>query len=108
MDPYFILIARKVYQYFSWSTIDDIKVANSSQDAIDVVLQYLSSEFALKDLGQLHYFLGIEVHKTCDSIHLPRTKYASDLLGRVAMMNCKPNATPLSTSEKLIIGKVNY
>jgi histone deacetylase 1/2 len=55
----------------------------------------------LKDLGELHYFLGIEVHKTNGGILLTQEKYVSDLLKRVGMANCKPVNTPLSTSEKL-------
>jgi histone deacetylase 1/2 len=43
--------------------VDDIIVTRSSDQAITALLQNLSSEFALKDLGDLHYFLGIEVHK---------------------------------------------
>jgi hypothetical protein len=75
--------------------VDEIVVASSSQDGIVAMLRDLSLEFALKDLGQLHYFLRIDVQKTGDGIHLSQTKYASDLLGRVRMMNCKPIATPL-------------
>jgi hypothetical protein len=39
--------------------VDDIIVASSSQEAIDAMLNDLRSNFALKDLGQPHYFLGI-------------------------------------------------
>lgn len=59
-------------------------------------------EFALKDSGRLYYILGIEVNKTQDGILLSQQKYVSDLLMRVGMRNCKPIATPLSTSEKLL------
>jgi hypothetical protein len=41
--------------------VDDIIVASSSQEAVDAMLKDLRSDFALKDLGRLHYFLGIEV-----------------------------------------------
>jgi histone deacetylase 1/2 len=43
--------------------VDDIIVASSSQEAIKALLKDLEREFALKDLGDLHYFLGIEVKK---------------------------------------------
>ena len=43
--------------------VDDIIIASSSQDATSALLKNLRSEFALKDLGELHYFLGIEVKK---------------------------------------------
>jgi hypothetical protein len=41
--------------------VDNIIVASSSQEAVDAMVKDLRSDFALKDLGQLHYFLGIEV-----------------------------------------------
>jgi len=52
-------------------------------------LQDLNKEFALKDVGNLHYFLGIEVNK----IVLTGEKYAKDVLGRVGMTACKPLST---------------
>jgi histone deacetylase 1/2 len=50
--------------------VDDIIVASSSQEAVSALLQDLNKEFALKDLGELHYFLGIEVKKIKDGIVL--------------------------------------
>jgi hypothetical protein len=43
--------------------VDDIIVANSSLATVKSLLQDLRTDFALKDLGELHYFLGIEVNK---------------------------------------------
>jgi hypothetical protein len=84
--------------------VDDIIVASSSQEAVDAMPKDLRSNFALKDLGHLHYFLGIEVQYISSSINLSQGKYASDVLHRVRMVNCKPCATPLCTSGKLRIG----
>jgi hypothetical protein len=42
--------------------VDDIIVASSTHDATQVLLQWLGQEFALKDLGKLSFFLGIEVN----------------------------------------------
>lgn len=81
--------------------VDDIIVASSTQEATAALLKDLNQEFALKDLGELHYFLGIEVNKVKDGILLTQEKYATDLLKRIGMTNCKPVSTPLSTSEKL-------
>jgi hypothetical protein len=83
--------------------VDDIIVASSSQEAVDAMLKDLRSDFAFKDLGHLHYFLGIEVQHISNGIHLSQGKYASDVLHRVGMVNCKPCATPLCTSGKLRI-----
>jgi hypothetical protein len=81
--------------------VDDIIVASSSEQATKAFLQDLHDEFALKDLGELHYFLGIEVTKAKDGLILSQEKYASDLLKKEGMSDCKPVATPLSTTEKL-------
>jgi histone deacetylase 1/2 len=43
--------------------VDDIIVASSSQEATMELLRKLEKEFALKDLGDLHYFLGIQVKR---------------------------------------------
>ena len=69
------------------------------------MLRNLKSEFALKDLGELHYFLGIEVKKVQDGILLTQEKYASDILSRVGMKDCKPSSTPMSTTEKLSLNE---
>jgi hypothetical protein len=77
--------------------VDDIIVASSSQEAT-AALQWklqLQSEFALKDLGDLHYFLGIEVKRIPQGIVLSQGKYTSDLLKKVGMVDCKPVNTPL-------------
>jgi histone deacetylase 1/2 len=81
--------------------VGDIFVARSSEKAVDALLHDLGLDFALKDLGDLHYFLGIEVKKIHDGIILSQQKYANDLLHRVNMQICKTVDTPLSVSNKL-------
>jgi histone deacetylase 1/2 len=81
--------------------VDDIIVVSSTPNATTGLLKNLMKDFALKDLGELHYFLGMEVNKVRDGIILSQDKYASDLLKKVNMASCKPVSTPFSTSEKL-------
>jgi hypothetical protein len=81
--------------------VDDIVITSSKPQAVTALLQNLGSDFALKDLGDLHYFLGIEVNKVNDGIILSQEKYANDLLRRAGMTMCKPVSTPLATGEKL-------
>jgi hypothetical protein len=50
--------------------VDDIIVASSSQAATDALLKDLQCDFALKELGDLHYFLGIEVKRLEDGLVL--------------------------------------
>jgi histone deacetylase 1/2 len=81
--------------------VDDIIVIASSQEAVAALLRDLKKEFVLKDLGDLHYFLGIEVKRSKEGIVLSQSKYARDILSRVGMSNCKPSSTPLPATEKL-------
>lgn len=81
--------------------VDDIIVASSSQEATSALLKDLEGEFALKDLGDLHYFLGIEVKRNTEGLLLSQTKYAEDIIKRTGMSTCKPVSTPPSSVEKL-------
>jgi hypothetical protein len=44
--------------------VDDIIIASSLEELVNALLKDLEKEFAIKDLGELHYFLGIEVKKS--------------------------------------------
>jgi histone deacetylase 1/2 len=81
--------------------VDDIIVASSSEHVTQALLKDLSKKFALKDLGNLHYFLGIEVHRVPDGLLLNQSKYAQDVLKRSGMKPCTGVSTPLSSSEKI-------
>lgn len=83
--------------------VDDIIVASSSQEATNALLYDLEKEFALKDLGDLHYFLRIEVKKHADGLVLMQERYAADVVKRAGMSLSKPIGTPLSSTEKLSI-----
>jgi hypothetical protein len=50
--------------------VDDIIVTSSSQEVVPALLDDLHSNFVLKDLGDLHYFLGVELHRARDGIHI--------------------------------------
>lgn len=86
--------------------VDDIIVTSSSNNVITTLLQDLNTEFALKDLGDLHFFLGIEVKRNSeDGLHSSQEKYAIDLLNRVGLQGSKPSPTPLSGAKKLSLAK---
>ncbi|KAH9696661.1 retrovirus-related pol polyprotein from transposon RE2 [Citrus sinensis] len=81
--------------------VDDILVTGPSSAELEHFIATLSSTFALKDLGILSYFLGVEVLYDEDCIFLSQRKYIIDLLAKVDMINCKGIDTPLSTGLKL-------
>jgi hypothetical protein len=81
--------------------VDDIIIVSSSSSATALLLWDLEKDSPLKDLGPLHFFLGIEVTPIHDDILLSQCKYAAELLHKAGMVACKYVLTPLSTLEKL-------
>jgi hypothetical protein len=84
--------------------VDDIIIVGSSDSAISQLIKQLEYDFAVKDLGCLEYFLGIEVKKQGSGLLLSQKRYALDLLKRAKMDRCKATSTPMSSTEKLYRG----
>jgi hypothetical protein len=60
--------------------VDDIVFTSSSLAALDDLITILSADFPIKDLGALHYFLGVEVSRTAAGLHLSQQRYIASLL----------------------------
>ncbi|KAL0560122.1 hypothetical protein IC582_000516 [Cucumis melo] len=67
-----------------------------SNKLLNDLIKALNSEFALKDLGTLSYFLGVEVsYPTNGGMFLSQAKYITDLLQKTKMIDAKPISTPM-------------
>ena len=62
----------------------------------------LAVEFEMKNLGMMHYFLGMEVWQNANGIFLEQGKYAVEILKRFRMMDCKAMTTPMALNLKLL------
>jgi hypothetical protein len=98
-DTSLFLFNKEGITIFLLIYVDDIIVTSSSDYAIYALLRDLNKNFAIKDLGDLHYFLGIEVTKKQNDLLLTQEKFAKDLIQRVGMQGCKSTPTPLSSTE---------
>ena len=58
-------------------------------------------EFSLKDLGEITYFLGIQVTHTVNGFHLSQQKYIRDLLVKTKMLQAKGLPTPMTSGLKI-------
>ena len=74
--------------------VDDIIVAASNDQLLNLVKTYLSSKFEMKDLGKLRWFLGIEFSKHDGCITMSQKKYCEKILSKFGMENCKPRKSP--------------
>jgi hypothetical protein len=65
------------------------------QKALLLNASMLASEFEMKDLGMMHYFLGLEVRQRIDEILLSQGKYTVEILKKFEMTDCKSMPTPI-------------
>ncbi|XP_026452387.1 uncharacterized protein LOC113352836 [Papaver somniferum] len=85
--------------------VDDIILTCISTSFISTLFSQLGSNFVMNDLGNLHYFLGIEadMENFPRSILLTQQKYTLYLFTRSKMLNCKPCNTQVTIEKRLSI-----
>ncbi|XP_022008266.1 uncharacterized mitochondrial protein AtMg00810-like [Helianthus annuus] len=89
-----VFIALLVY-------VDDILLTGNCEHEINRIKNLLKTEFLIKDLGLLKYFLGIEVIKVTDGVCLSQRKYCMDLLNEYGMSGSKPTSCPIEQNHVL-------
>lgn len=82
--------------------VDDIVITSDDEEEILDLKKNLARSFEVKDLGHLHYFLGIEVAYGTQGIYLSQRKYVLDLLSETSMLECKPAATPIEQNHRTL------
>nr|AAO20078.1 putative polyprotein [Oryza sativa Japonica Group] len=81
--------------------VDDMIITGNDCLEITRLKRNLSKEFEVKDLGQLRYFLGIEIARSPRGIVISQRKYVLDLLSETGMLGCCPVSTPIDQNHKL-------
>jgi Reverse transcriptase (RNA-dependent DNA polymerase) len=84
--------------------VDDIVLTDNDPTEMKMIKTSLGTEFEMKDLGELCYFLGIEVARSKKGVVLSQQKYILDLLNDMGMLGCRPASTPIDPNHKLIRG----
>ncbi|XP_076912187.1 uncharacterized protein LOC143570413 [Bidens hawaiensis] len=77
--------------------VDDLILTGNNESTISAFISRLNAEFAIKELGDLNYFLGLEVAYT--DLFLTQSKYATDILKCAGLYDSKPIGTPLAPHE---------
>ncbi|XP_050136174.1 uncharacterized mitochondrial protein AtMg00810-like [Malus sylvestris] len=83
--------------------VDDIIITGNAPTLISDVISALTKEFDIKDLGPLHFFLGIQIISQNDGLVLSQAKYVKDLLTKTAMLDSKPCSTPCLPYNRLVL-----
>ena len=81
--------------------VDDMFVTGMDGLIADTKIN-LATEFEMKDLGMMHYFLGMEVWQNADGISLRQGKYAVEFLKRFGMMDCKAMTAPMASNLNIL------
>nr|GEV33460.1 reverse transcriptase domain-containing protein [Tanacetum cinerariifolium] len=81
--------------------VDDILIIGSDKDTIKSIKQQLDFKFSNKDLGSLHYYIGIEILQNLTKLVMSQKKYALDFLQCANMLNHKPSTIPLDPIKTL-------
>ena len=80
--------------------VDDIVITGTNSLLITQLQQHLRSSFHMKDLGNLTYFLGLEVHSNSFGIFLYQHKYIQDLVALAGLQSSALVDTPLEVYVK--------
>uniref|UniRef100_A0A2N9JAR7 Reverse transcriptase Ty1/copia-type domain-containing protein n=1 Tax=Fagus sylvatica TaxID=28930 RepID=A0A2N9JAR7_FAGSY len=96
----FIYSQGSIISYFL-VYVDDLVITGNNSTFVASIIKQLGAKFSLKDMGLLHFFLGIEVVPTQAGLFLSQHKYVRDLLSKTNMSAAKDVSTPLSTSQSL-------
>ncbi|CAH9130543.1 unnamed protein product [Cuscuta epithymum] len=78
--------------------VDDLIITGNNHQLIQQFINDLHHTFALKDLGHLNYFLGVQVTRTSTGLTLSQQRYIHDILSRTNMLDSKCVATPADPS----------
>ncbi len=83
--------------------VDDLILVCNNQNKLLQIKEELSQKFEMKDLGELHFFLGMEVERNRDEklLRINQIKYLKEILKCFRMEECKPIGVPLDPKVKL-------
>ncbi|KAG8492422.1 hypothetical protein CXB51_009695 [Gossypium anomalum] len=81
--------------------VDDLLVTGGDRNMLADFKAKMKDTFEMSDLGQMIYFLGMEVQQTHSGIFLGQKTFAAKILSKFSMENCKPTSTPMAVGAKL-------
>ncbi|GKD26030.1 retrovirus-related pol polyprotein from transposon TNT 1-94 [Tanacetum coccineum] len=81
--------------------VDDIIFGSTCQDMCDEFTKIMHDEFEMSMMGELNFFLGLEIKQMEDNIFFNKSKYIKEMLKKFGLEDSKPMKTPMSSDTKL-------
>jgi hypothetical protein len=81
--------------------VDDIIFGGSSNSLIAGFVEDMSREFEMSMMGELQFFLGLQIKQSKEGTFVHQGKYAKDIVRKFKMEDSKAMATPMSTTTPL-------
>lgn len=81
--------------------VDDILLTGSSSSQITKLIAHISIVFHIKDLGDIHYLLGLQIARDESTITITQTRYLLSLLQKFGLDGAKPVNTPLASGSSM-------
>ncbi|XP_031503834.1 uncharacterized mitochondrial protein AtMg00810-like [Nymphaea colorata] len=83
--------------------VDDLIITGYDNEEINIIREYVTVRFEMKELGELRHFLRLEIGFESKGLFLSEKKYAHDLLRKYGMLGYKPISIPIDVNAKLRI-----
>ncbi|KAM0870000.1 hypothetical protein ACQ4PT_040317 [Festuca glaucescens] len=93
--------ARLVAQGFCQKKVDDIIFGVASHALVAKFADLMNREFEMSMMGELTFFLGLQIKQTREGTFVHQGKYTKDVLKKLDMGEAKPLSTPMSTTTAL-------
>ena len=81
--------------------VDDIIFGSTNDKMCQRFSKLMQSRYQMSMMGELSYFLGLQVQQTDDGIFINQSKYTRNLLKKFLMLDSSPVSTPMATVTKL-------
>ena len=81
--------------------VDDIIFGSTNQDFCEEFSKMMASEFEMSMIGELSYFLGLQIKQMKNGTFVSQGKYIKDMLKKFGMDDAKAISTPMGTSGSL-------
>lgn len=107
-DPSLFIFKQNSIMLLMLIYVDDIILTGTHGEFIEKLISRLGDEFAIKDFGNLHYFLGVEVHQTPQGLILTQSKYTREMLTKAKMVEASHLNTSMATTKTTYLENNNH